>query len=695
MPTPSRENLSPFSLWSNKSSRIKRFKPFGCKAVIIVPKQLRSWKFSPSGEDGILLGYENGNSAYQILRIRDRTIVITRHALFVENHFPSINSNSDSHSDRWIDLCEEKDECVDPDEILTNQDPSDIAESKDFVQELDEELVQDATPSNTSVRLKVVGPQHPTIINGDVSHSNILPYSRRPKTFITVKDADPISYRTALLSSHCDEWKTKRNASNRITEYKAHLCAQGFSQTLGVDYSKTFAPTGRLNSLRTLIAFSAMNGLDFQQMDVKSAFLNAPLTEDVYLSVPQGISLDKGKVCLKLHKAIYGLKQAPLAWYERLTKWLKSINFKSSVADPCVFYRPDANPIWLFLHVDDLAIFGKGISLFKSEIKNEFEVKDMGTAKLILGISVCHLNDSILLSQAHYVDSLLDQYGLGDCQSVVTPMIPNQHLDKATEDEVAAFKNLNVNYRSAVGSLSYLSIATCPDISFAISSLLQFLEQPGIQHWKAFIHLLRYLKGTYSFCLVYQRYQEAKVVAYSDADWGNCRITRQSTTGFVILMGNCLITWKTWKQPTVSLSTSEAEYKALADLGAEVLWLRQLIQELNLMETSKPVTIFDDNQGCINTANGDCNSNGRRMKHIEIQLHFIREVIKLGNMEVLYVPLSEMLADFLTKSVSRPALQKCLLSLGVLCQRGRGGVESESEISSSLKEVKEITCENQ
>ncbi|MBW0538052.1 hypothetical protein O181_077767 [Austropuccinia psidii MF-1] len=194
IPTLSRDNLSPFSLWSNKSSRIKRLETFGCKAVIIIPKHLRSWKFSPSGEDGILLGYQNENSAYQILRIRDRTIVITRHALFAENHFPSIDSNSDSHSNRWIDLCEEKDECIDPEEILTDQGLSEITESKECVQEQDEELIQNATPSNTPVRLKVVGPQHPTIINGDISHSNILPYSRRPKNFITVKDADPISY---------------------------------------------------------------------------------------------------------------------------------------------------------------------------------------------------------------------------------------------------------------------------------------------------------------------------------------------------------------------------------------------------------------------------------------------------------------------------------------------------------------------
>ncbi|MBW0515332.1 hypothetical protein O181_055047 [Austropuccinia psidii MF-1] len=277
-------------------------------------------------------------------------------------------------------------------------------------------------------------------------------------------------------------------------------------------------------------------------MDVKSEFLNAPLTEDVYLSIPQGIPLDKKQVCLNLHKAIYGLKQAPLAWYNRSTVWLKSINFKPSISDPCVFYRCSTNPVWLFLHVNDLAIFGRELSHFKSEIKKEFEVKDIGTAELMLGISICHLSDSILLSQAHYTELLLDQYGMRNCQPVVTPLIPNQHLDKATEENVVAFKNLNVNYQSAISGLSYLSTATHPDISFAVSSLWQFLENPGIQHWNAFIHVLQYLKGTTSFCLMYQRHQEARVVAYSDEDWGNCRITRQSTTGFVILIGDCLVT---------------------------------------------------------------------------------------------------------------------------------------------------------
>ncbi|MBW0536579.1 hypothetical protein O181_076294 [Austropuccinia psidii MF-1] len=189
MPTPSQDNLSPFSLWSKRSSRIKRIKTFGY--------------------DGILLGCENENSAYRILRIRDRTIAITRDALFAENHFPSINSNpnSDSHSDRWIDLCQERDECINNEEILTDRGSSEVAEGAECLQEQGKEFAQDATPNDRPLRLRVVGPQHPTIISGAISQSNILPYSCRPKTFVTVKDADPISYRSALSDSNCEDWK--------------------------------------------------------------------------------------------------------------------------------------------------------------------------------------------------------------------------------------------------------------------------------------------------------------------------------------------------------------------------------------------------------------------------------------------------------------------------------------------------------
>jgi hypothetical protein len=231
-------------------------------------------------------------------------------------------------------------------------------------------------------------------------------------------------------------WVFKKKTGDGDVVFKARLCAQGFSQTHGIDFSKTFAPTGRLNSLRALISHAAANGLDFQQLDVKTEFLNADLEEEVYLSVPQGVSLNKKEVCLKLKKAIYGLKQAPLAWYNHLSKWLVSVGFSISVADPCVFFRLGDDPVWLFIHVDVIAVFGKNISTFKTEIKEEFDMKDMGQADLLLGIKVLHEPTAIVLSQLHYVNSLLNLYGMTACKTVSTPLIPNSQLDTASQEDI-------------------------------------------------------------------------------------------------------------------------------------------------------------------------------------------------------------------------------------------------------------------
>ncbi|MBW0588422.1 hypothetical protein O181_128137, partial [Austropuccinia psidii MF-1] len=240
--------------------------------------------------------------------------------------------------------------------------------------------------------------------------------------------------------------------------------------------------------------------LKFEQLDIKSAFLNAPIKEDVYLMIPQGLDRDKRNVCLKLKKAIYGLKQAPLAWYCRLSTWLMKLGFKISKADSCVFYLEEPEPIWLFLHVDDIGIFGKHLTELKSAIEKEFWTKMLGMADLMLGIKI--------LPMLH-------------CKPMTTPLIPNVHLEPATESEKLAFQLLNINYRSAVGSLSYLSTATRPDLSYSISALSQFLENPGITHWNSFLHVLKYLKGTSEFVLRYQKNLEKPIVAYSDADWAS------------------------------------------------------------------------------------------------------------------------------------------------------------------------------
>ncbi|MBW0558206.1 hypothetical protein O181_097921 [Austropuccinia psidii MF-1] len=724
IPTPSRNNYSTHYLWLKVPPKIRKIRTFGCKVVFAIPKQKRTWKLGPVGEIGILLGFEN--EAYRILKISDKKVYSSRHVVFFEKEFPSLSDNKKSDLSfsypSWDDWSESHEDqfvvCLESLGKEENESTHEVIDDKTEVEErnMEDESNSDEDLSPARKRIKVIGPRHPTLINSEIREENILPYPRRPVALNTQND--PLSYNQAVNSPYSHLWvkaikkelqsmwdlkvweeipiqdtfkligttwvfKTKTDDQHRVVEYKAQLCAQGFSQTQGADFSKTFAPTGRLNSLRTLISFAVSKNLLFEQLDIKSAFLNAPLEEEVYLTIPQGLDSDKKHRCLKLKKAIYGLKQAPLAWYRRLSSWLLSIGFKISKSDACVFFSEGKDPIWLFLHVDDIGIFGKNLSNFKEKIEREFQTKILGKADLMLGIKITHDTNSITLSQSHYIDSLLDLYGMKNCKPVGTPLIPNSHLNSASQEERSAFEKLEVNYHSAVGSLSYVSSATRPDLSYPVSALSQFLEKPGIEHWNAFLHVLKYLKGTQDVGLTYTGNNSEAPVAYSDADWGNCRLTRRSVTGYLVKIFNNLVVWKTRKQPTVSLSSAEAKYKSLTDLGSELIWFKQFCREVNIFDENNAIIVHEDNQGCIDTSNSDSNTNARRMKHIDIQLHFIREMIEDKKIKLVYTPSSNMLADFLTKSVSRPALKRALQSLKLFTYEDRGGVEGKMSQSVS------------
>ncbi|MBW0535863.1 hypothetical protein O181_075578 [Austropuccinia psidii MF-1] len=618
-------------------------------------------------------------SAYRVLYPDDGKILISRHVLFDKSKFPCLSFPSSVDSRLVVPFSingegEFVDEAQSPsseaqeavDEVRVSDARVGVLSTEVAVDEASSSSVTEEPDPPGPLRLRVIGPRHPTLVSCDIDQSNILPFPRRPETFFSSACTTPRTFKEATSSPDQEVWlnaiskelksmadlnvwevvdidpsyklvgitwvfKIKKDHLGKVIDHKARLCAQGFTQTFGVDFEKTYSPTGRLNSLRVLIAFATTNRLLFHQIDVKSAFLNVPLSETVFLAVPQGVDLDKRK---------------------RLRDWLVKVGFFSCTLDPCVFFRSSPSALWLYVHVDDIAIFGKEVETFKAEISSEFDIKYLGKADLMLGIKVTQAKDCVTLDQHHFADALLDLYGMNNCRPVSTPLVPNQHLSSATDKESSAFLSLGVNYRSAIGSVNYLSTATRPDLSHAVSSLSQFLERPGINHWKAFLHLLQYLKGSQNLALTYEAGSEHGIAAYSDADWGNCTDTRRSVTGYLVQFNNCLVIWKTRKQPTVSLSTSEAEYKSLCDVTSELLWLRQWCSKSRLTNSVSPTPVHEDNQGCINAASGNSNINGRRMKHVNIQLHFVREAVKNSDIELRYTPTSEMLADFLTKSLA-------------------------------------------
>lgn len=340
--------------------------------------------------------------------------------------------------------------------------------------------------------------------------------------------------------------------------------ARGFLQKEGVDYEEAFSPTGRLATLRGLFAMAAVEDLEISQVDSVTAFLNSPLGagETVFIRIPDGfvdwvkqLPLDSPlrdwlsllidhpeKVFLKLRKSVYGLKQASRSWYLTVKAWFMEHGFDVSDTDACLFVRraPDGDLTFIYICVDDIAVVGKHIEWVLKDLKRDFRVKDLGPVSMMLGMKITRnrLTKQLGISQGHYVEALLDSYGMSDCKPIGTPLQLNIPLLAGTEDEVLEFKMSGQNYRRDVGSLNYLSQCTRPDISHSVSLLSRFLERPTMAHWAHFKQVLRYLRGTstlglsYGFVPVNETLSRLKPVlggpptVFSDSNWAGCQMTR-------------------------------------------------------------------------------------------------------------------------------------------------------------------------
>ncbi|KAJ0808584.1 putative RNA-directed DNA polymerase [Helianthus annuus] len=393
-------------------------------------------------------------------------------------------------------------------------------------------------------------------------------------------------------------YKIKRDQTGTITRYKARLVAKGFNQQHGVDYHETFSPVVKSTTIRTVLSLAVTQQWTLRQLDVQNAFLHGELAETVYLRQPQDF-VDPQKpdyVCL-LHKSLYGLKQAPHAWFNRLTMVLHSLGFKGSKTDPSLFiYSSKGTLLYMLVYVDDIILTGNNPSLIDQVIHSlgtTFAIQDLGSLSYFLGVEVVHQGSNLILSQQKYILELLQRAGLSHAKSVTSPITTTAHLSLG---DSPLYEN-PVRYRQVVGALQYVTISR-PDITFAVNKVCQFMHSPIENHWSAVKRILRYLQGTFTYgLLIQQTYSGSTLHAYtdvhnsslnafSDADWAGCPDDRKSTGGFAIYLGSNLISWSARKQRTVSRSSTEAEYKALADTVAELTWLEALLQELQVPMTS-------------------------------------------------------------------------------------------------------------
>jgi hypothetical protein len=440
-------------------------------------------------------------------------------------------------------------------------------------------------------------------------------------------------------------YKIKTKSDGSIERYKARLVAKGYAQEYGIDYEETFAPVARITSVRSLLAIAAVHQWPLFQMDVKNAFLNGELTEEVYMQAPPGYSDCSDKVCL-LRRALYGLKQAPRAWFAKFSSIVHQFGFSSSSHDTALFIRrSDKGMILLLLYVDDMIITGddhSGISDFKLFLHQQFEMKDLGHLSYFLGLEVSYDSTGYYLSQAKYASDLLSRTGLTDTKVVSTPLEMNARLTPLDGTPL----NDATLYRQLVGSLVYLTV-TRPDIAHAVHLVSQFLSAPHSTHYAAVLHILRYIKGTMFHGLHFSAHSTLDLCAYSDADWAGDPTDRRSTTGFCFFLGDSLISWRSKKQHIVSRSSTEAEYRALADTTSELLALRWLLEDMGVTHSS-PTIIHCDNRSAIQIAHNDVFH--ERTKHIEIDCHLVRHHLSAGILHLLPVSSSDQTADIFTKT---------------------------------------------
>jgi histone deacetylase 1/2 len=433
--------------------------------------------------------------------------------------------------------------------------------------------------------------------------------------------------------------------------------AKGFKQRYGIDYEDTFSPVVKAATIRLVLSIAVSQGWSLRQLDVQNAFLHGVLEEEVYMRQPPGYQ-DKrfpDYVC-KLDKALYGLKQAPRAWYHRLSAKLQELGFKPSKGDTSLFYfRNNDLDMFILIYVDDIIVASssaEGTKGLLCALQSDFALKDLGDLHYFLGIEVNKINNGLVMTQSKYSKDVLRRTGMLNCKPCHTPM--------ATSEKLSAYEGTplgpedSTRFRSVVGALQYLTL-TRPDISFAVNKVCQFLHKPTTIHWKAVKRILRYIQHTLGLGLRITKSMSTLVSGFSDADWAGCVDDRRSTGGFAIFLGGNLVSWSARKQPTVSRSSTEAEYKAMANATAEVIWIQSLLRELGIKSPSA-ATLWCDNLGATYlSANPVFHA---RTKHIEIDYHFVRERVAQGLLRIRFIGTGDQVADGLTKPLNVYKMEK-------------------------------------
>jgi hypothetical protein len=489
--------------------------------------------------------------------------------------------------------------------------------------------------------------------------------------------------------------RIKWDKDRKLPTYKGRMCARGFTQVQNVDYEDTFSPTLSKTGLRLLLALAVQLGMKIHAIDCKNAFLNGNIDKEIYIEQPpyfikEGTTA-QSHVC-RLKKALYGLKQAPLIWCQTLKKVLVQTGFEQMEYEPCIFIkRSDTKNIttkrqydvlgsWddlvknpdfciLGVYVDDITIISMSedsIQKAKAVIQGAFSIKDEGQITKIIGVEVDQIAHGLVLTQRSFLTEVLARQGMEKCNMNRIPMEPDSVTRLTGESDAKPIENHW--YRSIVGELLYATVCTRPDLSFAVNLCARAVEKPTTDHEAAIKKILRYVKAFPDVGLVYKKSgKPLRLVAYSDSDFATDKSCSKSTTGYVICLNGCAVSWCTSKQKAVSLSTVEAEYIAACQAVKEVMWIQYLLAEIIGTDTLQCPLLLLDSAGAEALAQNEGVSN--KTKHIRYCHHFIRQCAEHKLIAIRHIEGAENPADMLTKPLAHAKFSKFCEAINVMTGR--------------------------
>ena len=540
-------------------------------------------------------------------------------------------------------------------------------------------------PSNSTFRLsrefQTPAKMSPELNRDQERLATLRPRNNRPNYInwrlnltTSDSDSDPISFDEAMSRPDADKWRRamqeeldslkenevwtlvnrpkntnivtnrwvfriKRSPEGEIERYRARLVARGFSQVEGIDYFETYSPTASMVVVRVMFAHAAIKGLVIKQFDIKVAFLYGDLDETVYMFQPQGFE-QGDKVCL-LQRSLYGLKQAPRQWCRKFTQFLLDMKLSISSEDRCVFYKFDPFLV-LIIYVDDGVVFAerqKDADDLVDNLSKRFKLHSMQLTTF-LGFQIERPNPHhIKLHQKSYINKILTKFGPDESKTETSPISPTGLCDDETPLDP------EFPYRQIIGSLLYAAITTRIDICFPVALASRFVSSPQQKHLFLVQRILRYLRGNQELALTYESRKHEGLIAFCDSDFANDKNGR-STSGILFIYGGGPVHWRSSRQTSTALSSSEAEIVSLCDAVKELVWLRNLMLELRLIDNN-PVTIYCDNTSAIRI--GTSEKAVHRTKHLRAKFYFCHEQVENKIIDIQYVNTNNQLADYLTK----------------------------------------------